>query len=90
MVDMGMIQHSQSTYEKIRDTLNEVPSLNWSIIKAAPTYFNVSKRCMLCLNEKLAILTYSNQDEVLDKVMQFYQVLTLTFIFTFHFYFYIL
>ena len=46
---------------------NEIPSLQWSIAKFAPGYTNISKRCNLCLNEKLLILTYENQDELLNK-----------------------
>ena len=46
---------------------NEIPSLQWSIAKFAPGYRNISKRCNLCLYEKLLILTYENQDKLLKK-----------------------
>ena len=46
---------------------NEIPSLQWSIVKFAPGYTNISERCNLCLYEKLLILTYENQDELLNK-----------------------
>ena len=34
------------------------PKISWSILKHAPAYNNTTKRCMLCLQEKLAIITY--------------------------------
>ena len=46
---------------------NEVPTLTWSIAKHIPGYSNVSKRCLLCLNEKLLITTYEHPQEILNK-----------------------
>lgn len=51
---------------KIRDTLNEAPSLSWFIISSVLAFSNGLKRCMLLLNEKLAIPTLHNQDEILN------------------------
>ena len=50
-----------------KHTENEAPILNWSIIKRAPAYTNISKRCLLCLREKLAIATYPNEEVLLNK-----------------------
>ena len=50
-----------------KDKSNETPTLKWSIVKSVSSYTNISKRCMLCLNEKLAIITYPRQDELLNK-----------------------
>ena len=46
---------------------NEIPNLNWSILKTAPAYTNITKRCLLCLSEKLAIVTYPNEEALLNK-----------------------
>ena len=43
------------------------PSLKWYIIKSVPSYSNITKSCMLSPYEKLEILTYPNQDELLSK-----------------------
>ena len=50
----------------IKEKYNEIPSLKWSIHKRVPSYFNLSKRCLLCLHEKLEILNYPNQDQLLN------------------------
>ena len=49
----------------VRDTKasdNETPSLKWSIISSAPSYTNITKSCLLCLREKLAMATYPNEE----------------------------
>ena len=46
---------------------NETPNLNWEIVRSVPAYSNITKRCMLCLYEKLLIATYPNQEELLNK-----------------------
>ena len=51
----------------VRDSLDEKPELHWAIVKTVPSYSNVSKRCMLCLHEKLAILNYPKPEELLNK-----------------------
>lgn len=43
------------------------PSLTWSIEKSIQPYSNITKRCSLCLHEKLAIITYNNESELLNK-----------------------
>ena len=45
---------------------NQPPSLQWSIVTKAPAYSNISKRCLLCLNEKLAIITHPDQQNLLN------------------------
>ena len=39
----------------------------WSTLKQLPAYSNKTKKCPLCLHEKLAILTYENEQELLNK-----------------------
>ena len=51
----------------IKNKDNETPTLKWSILKCVPGYSNVSKKCLLCLHEKLLIITYPNQNELLNK-----------------------
>ena len=41
--------------------------LNWSILKTAPAYNNISKRCILCLQEKFEIIKHPNQNCLLNK-----------------------
>ena len=43
------------------------PILKWSILKSVPAYSNITKRCLLCLQEKFEILSYENQNELLNK-----------------------
>ena len=43
------------------------PILSWSILKSVPAYSNITKRCLLCLHEKLEIISYENTDELLNK-----------------------
>ena len=33
-------------------------NLNWEVMRQAAPYSNISKRCLLCLHEKLAIALY--------------------------------
>ena len=42
-------------------------NLQWSILKSAPAYNNISKKCMLCLQEKFEIITHLNQENLLNK-----------------------
>ena len=54
-----------SKYMWKKKSANHQPKLQWSIVTSAPAYSNISKRCPLCLNEKLAIITYPNQQDLL-------------------------
>lgn len=52
---------------ELKDEGIDNPILNWTIVKSAPTYTNISKRCLLCLQEKLEIITYTDPNELLNK-----------------------
>ena len=52
-------------YWKIKEH-NHAPKLTWEIIKQSTPYNPSSKKCYLCLNEKLEIATYEN-DNLLNK-----------------------
>ena len=57
-----------SKYEwEVKDKYKETPSLKWSIVKSVPEYSNITKKCLLCLYEKLEIINYPNQEELLNK-----------------------
>ena len=43
------------------------PTVSWSISKPIPAYNNISKRCLLCLTEKLSIITFKDQTQLLNK-----------------------
>ena len=64
-------------YEKKSEIANEVwrikdrggnPNVSWRIIKHQPGYNPISKRCRLCLSEKLHILEYKG-DNLLNKII---------------------
>ena len=42
-------------------------NLSWKIMQQAALYSNISKSCLLCLHEKLAIPLYPNPEELLNK-----------------------
>ena len=44
---------------------SETPNLKWSVLRCVPPYSNISKKCFLCLYEKLEIVTYQTQKELL-------------------------
>ena len=48
-------------------TIDQIPSLKWSIITVLPAYSNITKRCQLCLFEKYAIITYPDHENLLNK-----------------------
>ena len=52
---------------KLKETSNSSPTLVWSIAKKVPPYSNISKKCLLCLHEKLEIINYSRPEELLNK-----------------------
>ena len=51
----------------LKENHNQTPKLIWSIVRFAPGYSHISKRCFLCLDEKLLILNYHNPAELLNK-----------------------
>ena len=50
----------------LKENHNQISKLTWSIVRFAPSYSNSSKRCLLCLHEKLLILNYHNPIELLN------------------------
>ena len=52
---------------ELKKSTKETPQLTWSVLKVAPAYSNISKRCLLCLNENLLITTYPDQKQLLNK-----------------------
>ena len=43
------------------------PTLAWSIAKKVPPYSIISKKCLLCLHEKLETINYRRPKELLNK-----------------------
>ena len=57
-----------STYIwNLRD--QNIPTLNWSIMKRVRAYSNTKKSCPLCLQEKLETLRFENKTELLNKYL---------------------
>ena len=52
---------------ELKKKTSQIPKLISSILKIVPGYLNISKRCLLCLYEKLYIATYHDQEELLNK-----------------------
>ena len=46
---------------------NVASALKWEVLRAAKTCCNITKRCSLCLHDKLAIITYPYPDEILSR-----------------------
>ena len=55
----------------LKSVSSEKPNLKWSVLRCAPPYLNISKKCLLCWYEKLEIVTYQNQKELLNKRCEF-------------------
>ena len=53
---------------ELKETLNSIPTLVLSISRKASTYSNISKKCLLCLDEKLEIIIL-DQRNYLTKVL---------------------
>ena len=51
----------------LKENHNQIPKLPWSIVRLAPGYLTISKRCLSCLHERLLILSYHNPAELLNK-----------------------
>ena len=51
----------------LKSVSSEKPNLKWSTLNYVPPYSNISKKCLLCWYEKLEIVTYQNQKELLNK-----------------------
>ena len=52
---------------EIKKEYNEMPTLKCSIVKSVPSCSNMSKKCLLCLHEKLEIVNFEDQDHLLNK-----------------------
>ena len=53
---------------KINETKKETPTLVvWKMIRTAGPYTHITKRCSVCLHEKIVILTCPNKSEILNK-----------------------
>ena len=52
---------------ELKQKHNITPTLRWYIIKSAPSYSSITKSCMLCQHGNDKILTYPNQNELLNK-----------------------
>ena len=51
----------------LKSVSSKTPNLKWSILRCLPTYLNISKKCLSCLYEKLAIFIYQNHEELLNR-----------------------
>ena len=45
----------------LEENHNQFPKLTWSIVRFPPSCSNISKRCLLCLSEKLLVFTFTIQ-----------------------------
>ena len=52
---------------ELKETSNLSPTPVSSIAKKVTPYSHISKKCLLCLHEKLEIINYSGQNELLNK-----------------------
>ena len=51
----------------MKETSDVTLNLKWSVVRCATPYSNISKKCLLCLYEKLVIITYPRQQGLLNK-----------------------
>ena len=49
----------------LKESLHVTPNLKWSVVMCVTPYSNISKKCLLCLYEKLIIIAYPRQHELL-------------------------
>ena len=55
---------------ELKTKASEVGKLTLSILKTVPGCSNISKRYLLYLHEKLYIVTYHDQEELLNKLSE--------------------
>ena len=48
----------------LKSVSSETPNLKWFVLRCVPRYSNISKKCLLCLYEKLETVIYQNQKEI--------------------------
>ena len=66
--ETNMTQLFQLFLWQLKKSTKETPKLTWSVfLKVVSVYSNISKQCLLCLNEKLLIPTYPDQKQLLNK-----------------------
>ena len=69
--------HTYKTYictlfiYQVKSISSEIPNLKWSALRCVPPYSDISKKFLLCLYEKLEIVAYQNQKELLNKRYEF-------------------
>ena len=51
----------------LKSVSSETLNLKWSVLRCIPPSANILKKCLLCLYEKLEIVTYQNQQKILNK-----------------------
>ena len=51
----------------LKETLDVTPNLKWTVVRCTTPYSNVSKKYLLCMYEKLVIITYPRQHKRLIK-----------------------
>ena len=51
----------------MKENHGEMPVVKWTVIKNMPAYNNISRRCLLCLQEKLCIIEHEKQEHLLNK-----------------------
>ena len=61
---------SLSSYIWCLKGINISPTITWEILKLIPHYNKTSRKCLLCLHEKLAIITYPSQNTLLNKKLK--------------------
>ena len=54
---------SSYVWKIIKET-GQIPTLTWSIVRTVPTYLSTTKKCALCLHEKLEILMQLAPEEL--------------------------
>ena len=59
---------SLSAYNwKVKDSTDQFPKFEWSIVKSCKPYSPTSKRCPLCISEKLNIIRHLPYENLLNK-----------------------
>ena len=51
----------------LKSVSSETPNLKWSVLRCVPPYSIISRKYLLYLYEKLEIVTYQNQKELLNE-----------------------
>ena len=54
----------------MKKTKKETPTLVWEVVQTGAPYGNITTKFSTCLHEKLAILTYLSQSELLNNISE--------------------